>query len=343
VRPCIERGTIQSEKVDGVRYVLLSDSDMSQHAGDASGDMSHDSAATSHDSATGMSAFVDSLEDQVDYLRRQLEVWQEEARRKDHIIAALTERIPELEPASNASSEERESRQTSSEQQDSDTRSSRSSRSPYSDARGCTGSSALSNRTTAKTCAIGFLVLITLFGSACGSEGNDQGSTSQDSGEVDTSTAPDDTATETTKAQSKDQASSRQDLRIGETATFEYEDTTTVYSYTDPAQPVDGLWTPTPGTRYAAIEVEGCAGTVEVTDPDANTQMPFNGFLFALQMPDNTRIPPGVPAINPVLPATNLPAGECVRGNVTFEVPEGQTPTYVVLDSGIPPARWAIG
>jgi hypothetical protein len=49
-----------------------------------------------------MSAFVDSLEDQGDYLRRQLEVWQEEARRKDHIIAALTERIPELEPASNA-------------------------------------------------------------------------------------------------------------------------------------------------------------------------------------------------------------------------------------------------
>jgi hypothetical protein len=30
-------------------------------------------------------------------LSRQLEVWQEEARRKDHIIAALTERIPELE------------------------------------------------------------------------------------------------------------------------------------------------------------------------------------------------------------------------------------------------------
>jgi hypothetical protein len=42
---------------------------------------------------------MEILQDQVDYLRRQLEVWQEEARRKDHIIAALTERIPELEPA----------------------------------------------------------------------------------------------------------------------------------------------------------------------------------------------------------------------------------------------------
>lgn len=108
LRKRIERGTIRSEKVDGVRYVLLSDRDMPQHAGDTSGDMPPDSAAPSHDTATGMSSFVDSLEDQVDYLRRQLEVWQEEARRKDHIIAALTERIPEI----GASTEPRESRES---------------------------------------------------------------------------------------------------------------------------------------------------------------------------------------------------------------------------------------
>jgi len=49
------------------------------------------------------------MQDQNEYLRRQLEVWQEEARRKDHIIAALTERIPELEPAWEAPPEPRES------------------------------------------------------------------------------------------------------------------------------------------------------------------------------------------------------------------------------------------
>jgi excisionase family DNA binding protein len=97
LRKRIERGTIQSEKVDGVRYVILSDSDISQHASDVSDDMPHDSAA-------GMSSYITSLEDQVDYLRRQLEIWQEEARRKDHILAALTERIPELEPAREDSS-----------------------------------------------------------------------------------------------------------------------------------------------------------------------------------------------------------------------------------------------
>jgi hypothetical protein len=37
----------------------------------------------------------------IEFLRSELAAWQEEARRKDHIIAALTERIPELEaPAS---------------------------------------------------------------------------------------------------------------------------------------------------------------------------------------------------------------------------------------------------
>ncbi len=59
-------------------------------------------------------ALVDTLHDQVAYLRgvietrdRELEARTEELRRKDHIIAALTERIPELEPA--ASPEPRQS------------------------------------------------------------------------------------------------------------------------------------------------------------------------------------------------------------------------------------------
>ena len=101
VRKRIERGTIRSEKVEGVRYILLSDNDMSRHAqrrNGSAGDMPNDSAAPSQDSVTGMPSVVANLEDQVDYLRHQLEVWQEEARRKDHIIAALAERIPAIEP-----------------------------------------------------------------------------------------------------------------------------------------------------------------------------------------------------------------------------------------------------
>jgi hypothetical protein len=40
---------------------------------------------------------VATLEEQVSFLRAELVTRNEELRRKDHIIAALTERIPELE------------------------------------------------------------------------------------------------------------------------------------------------------------------------------------------------------------------------------------------------------
>ena len=50
----------------------------------------------------------------IEFLRSELAAWQEEARRKDHIIAALTERIPELEAP--APPEHRESPVTVSEE-----------------------------------------------------------------------------------------------------------------------------------------------------------------------------------------------------------------------------------
>ena len=92
VRKRIERGTLASEKADGVRWVLLLDSDIPQHARDTAGD-----------SATGMSgdlalmqAHLDSMQEQVGYLKAVVQTRDEELRRKAHIIAALTERIPEL-------------------------------------------------------------------------------------------------------------------------------------------------------------------------------------------------------------------------------------------------------
>ena len=105
LRKRIERGTIRSEKVDGVRYVLLSDGDMPQHADDSYASMSHDSATPSHDSATGMSAFDESLEDQVSYLREQLDKEREANRENRRLLAAALERIPELEPARETSPE----------------------------------------------------------------------------------------------------------------------------------------------------------------------------------------------------------------------------------------------
>jgi excisionase family DNA binding protein len=111
VRKRIERGTLPSEKVDGVRYVILLDSDMPQHAADTAGDSVAD---MSHDLAL-MQAHLDSMQEQVSYLKAVIHTRDEELRRKDHIIAALTERIPELEAPREASSEAREDHVTASE------------------------------------------------------------------------------------------------------------------------------------------------------------------------------------------------------------------------------------
>ena len=89
LRQRLHRGSIESEKgEDGRVYVVITRDD--------NGDNDHNTAGG--DSAPD--EITELLRQHNEFLRRELEVWQEEARRKDHIIAALTERIPELEPAS---------------------------------------------------------------------------------------------------------------------------------------------------------------------------------------------------------------------------------------------------
>jgi hypothetical protein len=60
-------------------------------------------------------AITRAKDETIELLRRELEIWQEESRRKDHLLAALTARIPELEPA-------REAPVTASEEQEKGTR-----------------------------------------------------------------------------------------------------------------------------------------------------------------------------------------------------------------------------
>jgi hypothetical protein len=53
-----------------------------------------------------------------EHLRQEVEAWREEARRKDTIIMTMAQRIPELEPARDASPEPREAPQTAAEEED---------------------------------------------------------------------------------------------------------------------------------------------------------------------------------------------------------------------------------
>jgi hypothetical protein len=53
--------------------------------------------------------YITSLKSEIESLKKDREVWQEEARRKDTIIMALTNRIPELEAPSETTPEPSES------------------------------------------------------------------------------------------------------------------------------------------------------------------------------------------------------------------------------------------
>ena len=89
VRKRIARGTLHHTKdEDGRVYVYLDPSDANAKP-EAEGNSTGDSTDTY--------TLIRSLEDQVGYLRREVEDWKDESRRKDAILMSLTQRIPELE------------------------------------------------------------------------------------------------------------------------------------------------------------------------------------------------------------------------------------------------------
>jgi|SRR5918994_2296898 hypothetical protein len=103
LRQRLHRGSIPSEKGDDGRvYVVITRNSVSDNAHNKAGE------STVSDEITAL------LRQHNELLRSQLEAWQEESRRKDHIIAALTERIPELEAP--ASPERQEAPVTASEE-----------------------------------------------------------------------------------------------------------------------------------------------------------------------------------------------------------------------------------
>jgi len=95
IRQRIKRGTIEFEhEPDGRYYVFLAPTEAS-------------SEGPSEEFGNGNPVLLDYVES----LKRELEDWKEEARRKDAIIITMAQRIPELEPAT----EPREEPETASD------------------------------------------------------------------------------------------------------------------------------------------------------------------------------------------------------------------------------------
>lgn len=107
VRSRIKLGTLESVKDGSTVYVLLPwprprpDDDQTADQRDRT----HDQTSPEHDRAGAQGELVDSLLDQVAYMREQLAEEREARRRADTIIAQLTQanatlarRVPEIEP-----------------------------------------------------------------------------------------------------------------------------------------------------------------------------------------------------------------------------------------------------
>lgn len=110
VRKRIHRDAISwDQDDDGRYYVYLDTHDTTRNT----------SRTTRQDSSRDIpsEALIRSMQDQIDTLKQEVADWKEEARRKDHLLAAALERIPAIEAApQDTLSDAPESPQTASQE-----------------------------------------------------------------------------------------------------------------------------------------------------------------------------------------------------------------------------------
>lgn len=141
--------------------------------------------------------------------------------------------------------------------------------------------------------------------------------------EATTSTAP---ATSTT---APDPAA----LRLGQRTTTREGNDVEVTAFVQPVSP--GVLQPDRGMEFAAAEARICAGPRGARRVTAES--------FRIEMADGTtRGRSFLGPKEPALTEARLGGGECVRGWVNFEVPEGERPAHVVFQ-GSSVARWNAG
>ena len=77
-----------------------------------------------------------------------------------------------------------------------------------------------------------------------------------------------------------------------------------------------------PGKQFASADVEVCA----------KEQIRENIFDFELGTSDNVRLSGSTRGTQPPFGATDIAPGDCVRGYITYEIPQEAAPTYVHYD-----------
>lgn len=123
---------------------------------------------------------------------------------------------------------------------------------------------------------------------------------------------------------------------VGDKVALRNGDTLQVHSYTQNVTAANQFSKPATGMVFAVADVEGCA-------KEANPTGVVNPFFFELQMPDNTRADATFqPVKGPELRSGAQAPGDCIRGNVAFEVPAGTKPVAVVFSGFGTSVKWNI-
>jgi hypothetical protein len=94
------------------------------------------------------------------------------------------------------------------------------------------------------------------------------------------------------------------------------------------------LFNPPAGREYFAASVRGCAGKNE-------DGLEFRPEYFSLRLADQTAHQAGLGMKKPELIGAMMPAGGCLKGWVTFTIPEGGQPVFVTYE-GSESIRWAV-
>ncbi len=117
LRKRIQRGTIEHDKDEEGRVFVCLSPEMPPTMTDQAADQAAGQATNqAGDQSADQHRLTERLENEVEYLRREVEDWKDESRRKDAIIMTMAQRIPELEAPASEATEPRESPETASEE-----------------------------------------------------------------------------------------------------------------------------------------------------------------------------------------------------------------------------------
>jgi hypothetical protein len=123
---------------------------------------------------------------------------------------------------------------------------------------------------------------------------------------------------------------------VGDTATLENGNSVTVLSGQSGVPAEDSVYEARAGMDFFVVEAEVCASE-SATEPSY-----FTPREFSLLNDDTVRRMASVPTKLPALRGSSVAPGECNRGNITFQVEDGEEPQAVVYE-GSSVVEWELG